>query len=90
MEKNLIVFGCTVVYIIATTLVGMWSVRQTKDTASFMTAKHQLGAWVVGILLMSEFIGPGSTVGTAQGAFEKGLSVAWNSSTLAIGYWPPK
>jgi SSS family solute:Na+ symporter len=87
MEKNLIVFGCTVVYIIATTLVGMWSVRQTKDTASFMTAKHQLGAWVVGILLMSEFIGPGSTVGTAQGAFEKGLSVAWNSSTLAIGYW---
>ncbi|MDR3592025.1 MAG: sodium:solute symporter family protein [Negativicutes bacterium] len=86
MEKAWIVFGCTVFYIIVTTLVGMWSVRHTKDTASFMNAKSQLGVWVIGILLMSEFIGPGSTVGTAQGAFEKGLSVAWNSSSLAIGY----
>lgn len=87
MEKAWIVFGCTVAYIIVTTAVGMWSVRRTKDTESFMTAKHQLSAWVVGILLMSEFIGPGSTVGTAQGGYEKGMSVAWNTSTLAVGYW---
>ncbi|WP_371372864.1 sodium:solute symporter family protein [Sporomusa aerivorans] len=87
MDKAWIVFGCTVAYIIITTVVGMWSVKTTKDTDSFMTAKHQMSAWVVGILLMSEFIGPGATVGTAQGGFEKGLAVAWNSSTLAIGYW---
>ncbi len=87
MDKAWIVFGCTVTYIIITTAVGMWSVKTTKDTESFMTAKHQMSAWVVGILLMSEFIGPGATVGTAQGGFEKGLAVAWNSSTLAIGYW---
>lgn len=86
MEKTVIVIGCTIAYIIITTLVGMWSVRQTKDTASFMTAKHQMSFWVVGILLMSEFIGPGSTIGTAQGGYEKGLSMAWNSSSLAIGY----
>lgn len=87
MDKAWIVFGCIVAYIIVTTVVGMWSVKKTKDTDSFMTAKHQMGTWVVGILLMSEFIGPGSTVGTAQGGFEKGMAVAWNSSTLAIGYW---
>lgn len=87
MDKAWIVFGCTVAYIIITTVVGMWSIKTTKDTDSFMTAKHQMGVWVVGILLMSEFIGPGATVGTAQGGFEKGMAVAWNSSTLAIGYW---
>lgn len=86
MEKMVIVIGCTIAYIIITTLVGMWSVKQTKDTASFMTAKHQMSFWVVGILLMSEFIGPGSTIGTAQGGYVKGLSMAWNSSSLAIGY----
>ena len=85
-EKTVIVFGCTIVYIVITTFVGMWSVRSTKDTSSFMTAKNQMSFWVIGILLMSEFIGPGGTVGTAQGAFDKGLSVAWNSSSLAIGY----
>jgi len=82
----MIVLGCTVAYIIITTMVGMWSVKKTKDTASFMTAKNQMSVWVVGILLMSEFIGPGATIGTAQGGYEKGLSVAWNSSSLAIGY----
>lgn len=85
-EKTVIVFGCTIAYIIITTVVGMWSVRSAKDTSSFMTAKNQMNFWVIGILLMSEFIGPGGTVGTAQGAFDKGLSVAWNSSSLAIGY----
>jgi SSS family solute:Na+ symporter len=86
MEKTWLVVLATAGYLVATTLVGMWSVRKAKDTASFMTAKHQMSTWVVGILLMSEFIGPGSTLGTAQGGFEKGLSVAWNSSSLAIGF----
>ena len=34
----------------------------------------------------SELIGPSSTIGTAQAAYEKGLSAAWNSSLLAVGY----
>lgn len=86
LEKMVIVFGCTVVYIVITTLISMASVRQTKDTASFMTGKNQMSFWVIGILLMSEFIGPGATIGTAQGGYEKGLSMAWNSSSLAIAY----
>ncbi len=86
MDKTWIVFGCTVAYILVTTVVGMWSVKKTKDTASFMTAKNQLGPVLVGILLMSELIGPSSTIGTAQAAYEVGLSAAWNSSLLAVGY----
>ena len=86
MNKTMFIALATFVYLVVTTLIGMWSVRKTKDTASFMTAKKQLSAWVIGILLMSEFIGPGSTLGTAQGGYETGLSVAWNSSFLAAGF----
>jgi SSS family solute:Na+ symporter len=86
MKKDVIVFSCTIAYIVVTSLVSMWSVRKTKDTTSFMTASHALGAYLVGLLLMSELIGPASSIGTAQGAYEKGLSVAWNSSSLAFGF----
>ena len=86
MERLSIIFGIVIAYIIISTLVGMASLRKTKDTASFMTAKKQMGPWVVGILMMSEFIGTGSTLGTAQTAYEKGFAAAWNLVTLGVGY----
>ena len=81
-----IIFGMTIAYIVITTLVGMWSAKYAKDTSSFMTAKNLMGPFVVGVLMMSEFIGTGSTLGTAQMAFTKGISAAWNLITLGIGY----
>lgn len=81
-----IIFGITLGYIVLTTIVGMWSVKYTKDTTSFMTAKGLMGPFIVGILMMSEFIGTGSTLGTAQTAFTSGLSAAWNLITLGVGY----
>jgi solute:Na+ symporter, SSS family len=86
LDKALIVAICTALYLGITTLVGMWSVRHTKDTASFMTAKNQMGPLMMGVLLMSEFIGTSSTIGTAQAGFEKGLAVAWNVATLSLGF----
>jgi SSS family solute:Na+ symporter len=86
MERLAIIFGIAAAYIIISTLVGVWSVKYTKDTTSFMTAKNQMGPLVVGILMMSEFIGTGSTLGTAQTAYEKGIGAAWNLITLGVGY----
>ena len=86
MERLTIIFGIVVAYIIVSTIVGMASVKKTKDTASFMTAKKQMGTFVIGILMMSEFIGTGSTLGTAQTAYEKGFAAAWNLVTLGVGY----
>lgn len=86
MERTWIVFAVTVAYIVVTTVVGMWSVKHAKDTTSFMTAKNHVGPYLVGLLVMSEFIGPVSTIGTAQGAYEQGLSVAWNTSSLVFGF----
>jgi SSS family solute:Na+ symporter len=36
--------------------------------------------------MMSEFIGTGSTLGTAQTAFTKGISASWNLITLALAF----
>lgn len=86
MDRLTIIFGIAAAYIVVTTLVGAWSVKHTKDTQSFMTAKNQLGPWLIGILMMSEFIGTGSTLGTAQTAYNKGISAAWNVITLGLGF----
>ena len=73
-------------YVGVSTLVGTWSLKHTRDTAAFMTAKRQMTPALVGILMMSEFIGTGSTLGTAQSAYEKGISAAFNVITLGVGY----
>jgi solute:Na+ symporter, SSS family len=86
MGSLTIILIVVAVYVAVSTLVGTWSVKHTKDTNSFMTAKKSMGPVLVGILMMSEFIGTGSTLGTAQSAYEKGISAAWNVITLGVGY----
>jgi solute:Na+ symporter, SSS family len=81
-----IIFGIAAVYLVITTVVGVWSVKYAKDTNSFMSAKNQMGVYIVGILLVSEFIAAASTLGTSQAAFDKGISASWNFITLAIGF----
>ena len=73
-------------YVAVTTLVGAWSAKYTKDTSSFMSAKNLMGPVVVGILLMSEFIATGSTLGTAETAYLKGISSSWNVISLGIAF----
>jgi SSS family solute:Na+ symporter len=73
-------------YVAATTMVGSWSAKYTKDTSSFMSAKNLMGPVVVGILLMSEFIATGSTLGTAETAYTKGFSSSWNVISLGIAF----
>jgi SSS family solute:Na+ symporter len=74
------------IYIVGTTLIGMWSVKYVKDTTTFMTAKHMLGPWIIGLLLMSEFVGPGTFIGVAESAYSRGIfsSLAHISLTIAF------
>jgi SSS family solute:Na+ symporter len=46
-----------------------------------------MGPMVVGVLIMSEFIGTAATLGTAQAAFGKGISAAWNLVGMGIGFF---
>jgi SSS family solute:Na+ symporter len=82
-----IIFGITLAYVVVTTLLGMQSAKYAKDTAGFLTAKNMMGPFVVGVLVMSEFIGTAATLGTAQTAFIKGISAAWNLVGMGIGFF---
>jgi SSS family solute:Na+ symporter len=65
-----------ILYIVGTTIAGSMSVKYTKNTAIFMSAKNLMGPWVVGILLMSEFVATGATLGSAEEAHKSGISAA--------------
>lgn len=43
-------------------------------------------AFIVGVLLMSEYIGAKSTIGTVQAAFEGGFAASWSILGAAIGF----
>lgn len=73
-----------VAYILGT---GWLTVRLRSTTNSqFMVASRAMPAAVVGVLLMSEFIGAKSTVGTSQEAFNYGAAAAWSVIAAGIGY----
>ena len=59
---------------------------RSKTSEDFMIAAPSMPAIVVGILIMSEFIGAKSTVGAAQSAFESGLAASWAVLSAAIGF----
>jgi solute:Na+ symporter, SSS family len=59
---------------------------RSKTSADFMVAARSVPAFVVGVLMMSEFIGAKSTVGAAQTAFESGAAASWAVVSVGIGF----
>jgi len=82
---TLIIIGMMVFYIIFTSWLT-YRLR-SKNSDQFMVASRAMPAVVVGVLLMSEFIGAKSTVGTAESAFKYGMAAAWSVIGASIGYY---
>jgi solute:Na+ symporter, SSS family len=59
---------------------------RSKTSEEFMVGARSVPAVVVGVLLMSEFIGAKSTIGVAQAAFESGVAAAWAVLSAAIAF----
>ena len=79
-----IIIAMVVAYIVITSLL---SIRlRSKNSEQFMVAGRSMPAIVVAILLMSEFIGAKSTVGTSQEAFSVGIAASWSVVAAAIGF----
>lgn len=79
-----IVVAMVAVYILFTAWLTLR--LRSRTSAQFMTAARSMPAAVVGVLLMSEFIGAKSTVGTAQEAFSSGVAAAWSVVGAALGF----
>jgi len=79
-----IIIGMVVIYIIVTSIV---SIRlRSRTSEQFMVAGRSMPVFVVAILLMSEFIGAKSTVGTSQEAFTSGIAASWSVLAASIGF----
>jgi len=77
------------IYIIVLTIVTSIVQRSVKSTTTFTTGtagSASIPAVLVGMLLMSEFIGTSASVGTAQEAFKYGISASWNIIALSAGF----
>ncbi len=83
-SREVLIIGSVVAYIVATSVLA-YALR-SRNSAQFMVGSRALPAAVIAVLLMSEFIGAKSTVGTAQEAFEKGMAAGWSVLAAAIGF----
>ena len=81
---TMIILAMVAVYIVFTSWLT-YRLR-SRTNAQFMTAARALPATVVGILMMSEFVGAKSTIGTAQEAFSSGFAAAWSVLGASIGF----
>ena len=79
-----IIVAMVVIYIVATSWM---SIRlRGKTSEQFMVAGRSAPAVVIAILLMSEFIGAKSTIGTSQEAFKVGIAASWSVIAASIGF----
>lgn len=81
---TVIIMGMVFAYIIVTSWLSIK--LRSKTNEQFMTASKAMPAIIVGVLLMTEFIGAKSTVGTAESAFKYGMAAAWSVIAAAVGY----
>lgn len=82
--RHAVIVGSVALYIVLTSLLAF--VLRSRTNAQYMVGGRSLPAVVIAVLLMSEFIGAKSTVGTAQEAFEKGMAASWSVLAAAIGF----
>jgi len=79
-----IIIAIIIAYIAFTSWMTIW--LRSRDSAEFLVAARAMPAIVIGILLMSEFIGAKSTVGVAQAAYQDGVAAAWAVLSAAVAF----
>jgi SSS family solute:Na+ symporter len=65
--------------------VGVYSGRKVSDASDFTTGGGKAGAWLVCGAIMGSLVSGQATVGTAQLAFQYGLSAWWFTLGAGIG-----
>ncbi|MCI3131083.1 sodium:solute symporter family protein [Phenylobacterium aquaticum] len=84
LARDVTIIGSVALYILLTSILAI--VLRSRTNAQFMVGSRALPAVVIAVLLMSEFIGAKSTVGTAQEAFEKGVAAGWSVLAASVGF----
>jgi SSS family solute:Na+ symporter len=88
MQTNYVALAIVIAYMAALGLLTSIVQRSVTNTTTFTSGTTGSGvpAVLVGLMLMSEFIGTSASVGTAQEAYVSGISAAWNIIALSAGF----
>lgn len=81
---TVIIVTMVVLYIALTAWLTARS--RSRNSSEFMVGARNLPTVVVGVLMVSEFVGAKSTIGTAQAAFESGMAASWAVLSAAVGF----
>jgi SSS family solute:Na+ symporter len=89
MQPNYLALAIVAAYMVGLGLLTTVVQRSVTTTTTFTSgARGHSGvpAVLVGLMLMSEFIGTSASVGTAQEAYRFGISASWNIIALGAGF----
>jgi SSS family solute:Na+ symporter len=89
MQTNYLALAIVVGYMVSLGLLTSVVQRSVNTTTTFTsgTSGHSgIPAVLVGLMLMSEFIGTSASVGTVQEAYKFGISAAWAIISLGAGF----
>jgi SSS family solute:Na+ symporter len=88
MQTNYAALAIVLIYMGGLGLLTSIVQKSVRTAATFTSGTTGSGvpAVLVGLMLMSEFIGTSASVGTAQEAYVSGISAAWNIIALGAGF----
>ena len=81
---TVVIIAAIVAYILLTSWLTIK--LRSRTSSEFMVGARSVPAIVIGVLLMSEFIGAKSTIGVAQAAFDSGIAAAWAVLSAASAF----
>src|SRR5471032_2612913 len=85
METRLVIIAAVTVAYFAVMSFITYRVRRHANRSVGMTGGgRNFPAYMIGALMLSEFIGSSVSIGTAQMGFELGISAAWNLLALVL------
>jgi SSS family solute:Na+ symporter len=86
MTSSVTILSMAAGYVAVLALISVAARKHSRSTAGFTTGGKAFPAVLIGFLMASEFIGTSASLGTAQKAFDSGISAAWNVVALAVGF----
>jgi len=88
MQPNYAALAIVLIYMGSLGFLTSIVQKSVRTAATFTSGTTGSGvpAVLVGLMLMSEFIGTSASVGTAQEAYVSGISAAWNIIALGAGF----
>jgi SSS family solute:Na+ symporter len=86
MTDSAIILTISGAYIVALAVISVLVRKHSQSSEDFTSGGKAFPAIFIGFLMASEFIGTSASLGTAQGAYEYGISAAWNLVALGVGF----